>query len=765
MRSILMGLLGLSVGGVAQAQQSDTAAATNDNVTLEEVIVTSQKREESIQSVPVSVSVMTGAQLDALKLDDASSLVTQVPNLQVNGIVGEASPVFSLRGVSMFDYSLNQSSPVAAYVDEVYKGNFAIFGVELFDLERVEVLRGPQGTLYGKNTTGGAINFITRKPGFTTEGYARLGTGNYGRMDAEGAVQGALVPDRLAVRIAATYASADGWFNGVNGTPDMNAVDQYGVRLGMLFQPTDSLDLLLRYSTSRQNPRNYGILARPGPDGVGAGVYAAFNALDPVANPHLDYFRAGLANDEIETSYHPKRKQDTDAVSLTLNWSLSDTVELTSISSWDKGKLHNLEDTDGSPLRAAEIPYIGETEQFAQDLRLTSTGESRFNYIVGVYYSNEQIFNSTELRLFNDIDVNLDGQLNALDCLEGGLDLGGVSCRFANQFDQQRDSWAIYTDTSYQISEPLTFRLGLRYTADEGRQKNFSAQLRGNDGVPLANLIPGDPDNLDATARRSLSDSKVTGRVGFDYVTASDNLLYVSYSSGYRSGAFNAQAFFDSSELTVVEPESVDSYEVGMKSQWFGNRLQANLAIFHFTYENQQVIDIDPITLAQPLRNLGKAEVDGAELEFVLRASRDVTLRGGVGLMDAKLKRATMRGEDVSGNKLPNAPSVTATLSADWLAVSWGAADLTLHADAGYSGSQYFEAFNVDRIRQDAYTLLNARIAVGAPDRQWEIAGWARNLTDEFYITSAADLLSGFGFDYTHRGAPRTYGIEATYRF
>ena len=161
-----------------------------------------------------------------MQLDNATVLAERVPNLQVNGIIGGPSPVFSLRGVSMFDYSLNQSSPVATYVDEVYKGNFALFGVELFDMERVEVLRGPQGTLYGKNTTGGAINFISRAPSFdSTDRYLRFGVGNYNRYEVEGGFGGTLVPDRLAGRIAVTYAEADGWFkNLLPGGPDMAAV-------------------------------------------------------------------------------------------------------------------------------------------------------------------------------------------------------------------------------------------------------------------------------------------------------------------------------------------------------------------------------------------------------------------------------------------------------------------------------------------------------------------------------------------------------------
>ncbi len=759
-RSVAMSVC-LSIGGLCSlhataAQAQEAAAPAEESGGVQEVVVTAQKRAESLQKVPVSVTALTGDQLGAIKLDDSSALVTQIPNLQVNGIVGEASPVFSLRGISMFDYSLNQSSPVAGYIDEVYKGNFAIFGVELYDLERVEVLRGPQGTLYGKNTTGGAINFITRKPTFDTKGFVTAGFGNYSRREAQGAFGGALVDDKLAARVAFTYTKADGWFRGVNGSPDMDAVDQYGVRLSLLYKANDSLDVLLKLSTSEQKPYDYGIYARPGDLGVGLGVYSAFGL--------EDYFREGLKKDQIETNFNPKRKQNTDAVSLTINWAANDDLALTSITSWDKGKLYNPEDTDGSPLSVVEIPYFGRTRQWTQDLRLTSTGESRFSYIVGAYYSEEKIFNSTELRLFNDIDFNGDGALDFNDCLDVGLDLGGLGCRFGNQFDQDRKSWAVYTDTSYQLAGPLKLRVGLRYTTDKGDQTNFLSQLRGSDGVPLANLIPGDPVDLDATASRSLENKRVTGRIGFDYTLPNDALLYVSYSRGYRSGAFNAQAFFGPGELTVVKPESIDSYEVGMKSQWLDGRVQANAAVFWFNYRNQQVIDVNP-DLSQPLRNLDKSSVKGGELELTARPIPAVTLRGALGILDAKMKDAVLRGEDISGRKLPNSPSTTATLSAQWEAAHWGTSSgLTLYADASYAGSQYFEPFNVERLKQGSYTLVNARMAFHAGEA-WEVAAWGKNLTDKFFITSAADLLSGFGFDYMHRGAPRTYGLEASYRF
>ncbi len=624
--SILTAVLALQGAAAVAARAADEQP---DAGALQEIVVTAQKRSENLQSVPVSVTALTATQLSSLKLDDASALATQIPNLQVNGIVGEGSPLFSLRGVSMFDYSLSQSSPVASYIDEVYKGNFVLFGVEMYDLERVEVLRGPQGTLYGKNTTGGAINFITHKPGFDTEGYVKAGFGNYSRREAEGAFQTALVPDKLAVRVAFTYTKADGFVKNIlPGHPDLEGVDQYGVRLSVLYRATDSLDFTLRYSRSMQDPQNYAIIpGRVSPLGVGlVGVYYPTSDGTATGTP--------LGNDTVAQNYTPRRRQDNQAVSLTTNWALSDSYAVTAISSWDQGSLFNPEGTDGAGLDIFKIPYIGKTHQVAQDLRLATTGTQALNYIVGAYYQHEAIFNSTENQFYNFLDYNGDGALDYHDCVDssfntpGGGYAGGffvnASCRYYNSFDQIKNSWAVYSDGSYRLSGLLKLRAGVRYNHDVGEQKNALDQLRGPDEVPIANilaapvpvlLLPGSPGYAQAVGRtfaQGFRNSAVTGRAGIDVTPTPDSLLYLSYSRGYRAAAFNAQFLFTDTDFTTVKPETIDAIEAGFKTSWLGNRLQLDGAVFHYQYRNQQIINVYP-TGQQPLINLGKSKIDGGE--------------------------------------------------------------------------------------------------------------------------------------------------------
>ncbi|MCB1698028.1 MAG: TonB-dependent receptor [Halioglobus sp.] len=760
---------------------------------LEEVVVTAQKRSESLQDVPVSVAALTSGDLEGLKLRDAGEIAAQIPNLQTTSTVGDGFPIFSLRGVSMSDFSFNQSSPVASYVDEVYKGNPAIQGVQIFDLERIEVLRGPQGTLYGKNSTGGAVNFITQAPNFERGGYLTLGAGNYARKEARGALEVPLADDTLALRLAGTWTERDGWFENVNpGVDDANAVDEYGLRASLRWQPVDRLDVLLRVSTGKQDAVNYGIQAfNISPDGVGAGLYGLYNLLG--ATDAVDSQRAGLDYHEFDSEQDEHRRIENDAVALTVNWDLSDSLTFTSITSWDEGEIFNPEDADGTANAVVTPWYYGEAEQFSQDLRLTSDLSGPFNFIAGIYYAREEIYNQTSIGFWTDLDLNADGALDAFDCLDpllisegaGAATVAGAAveatlnelglsmasfvpagCYTENDFNQERSSKALYTDMSYDLGEALTLRLGLRYTEDDTELSDFSARILGNDRSPLLNTIPGDA--LDPQARvadRRIEDQEVTGKIGVDYTLANGNLFYASYSHGYRSGGFNAQAFFDLAELSAVEPEFLDAWEVGFKSSLLNDAMELNGSAFYYTYENQQFLNVDPATLAQTLVNIDESEITGLELEARYRPLLGLMLRGGLGWLDSEVTEGELSGVDLAGNELLMAPGLNLNLAADWDVLSTDLGTLVLHLDSSYIDDHYFEIFNTGRLQQDAYWLHNARLQFDAASDRWSAALWVRNLAEEEYRTSVIDLQASFGFDYSHVGAPRTYGAELTYRF
>jgi iron complex outermembrane receptor protein len=681
---------------------------------------------------------------------------------------------------------------VASYIDEVYKGNFVLFGVEMYDLERIEVLRGPQGTLYGKNTTGGAINFITHKPGFDTEADIKIGAGNYNRREVEGDLQTAVIPDRVAVRFAFTYTKVDGYVQNVlPGHPDLEGVDQYGVRLSVLFKATDDLDFTLRLSKSMQDPQNYAIvdgrLPAPNPAASpatalgGVGFTGYFRTVDGT------YTGAPLTNYQVAQNYTPRRRQDNDAIELTADWSVSPTNKLTSITSWDEGTLFNPEGTDGSPYYIWKIPYVGDTRQVTQDLRLTSTGDAPLRYILGAYYQHQIVFNSTENIIFTDPAFNTYN--NYKDCAASSFGPNGYAagvninggCDYFNSFDQILNSWAAYTDDSYKLSDLVTLRAGLRYNHDNGAQKNALNQLRGSDQVPIANLgffsqqpggtfgptllLPGSPNYatlINQTRGQDYHNVATTGRLGVDFNLTSDALLYLNYSRGYRSAAFNSQFLFTPSDLTTVKPEVLDSYEGGFKTSWLDHRLQIDGAVFHYQYKDQQIINVYP-TGQQPLVNLGKSKIDGGEIEIVGRPARPLTLRASAGFLRTDVQNGTLATGSIDGQELPYAPHVSGTVAADWEITDFSWGKINLHVDTNYNTKQYLALPNEDAISQGGYALVNGRLSLVGTEK-WEVGVWGRNIANRFYLTNAVDV-QGFGFDYRHIGTPRMYGVDAQYHF
>ena len=733
-------LLTLGCSAQAFAQTEETPG---------EIVVTAQKRAERLQDVPISITAFGGEALQKSRVTTLDDMVSKVPNLQLIGTQGENTPIFSLRGVSMSDYSINQSGPVATYYDEVYKGNLAFLGVAMYDLERVEVLRGPQGTLYGKNTTGGAVNLISRKPTLgETNGYLNLGYGNYNRHEANGALNLPL-GDTAALRVAGTFARADGWFkNKLPGQPDLNSTREYGLRGSLLWEPSDGVSFLLRASTSYQNPYNYGIFANVTADGIGAGVYEAFES-------GSSYFRDGLGRREVEANYTPRRRARANAISLTSSVDVGGGLSVTSVTSWDKGSSYFGEDTDGSPLRAVEIYYADRASQFAQDLRLTSDWDGPFDFILGAYFNREKVYNQTVMRLFGDVDVTGDGTVDIDDC-EAALTEGlPMACLFDNSFDQVKKSYALYSDMHMDLGDRVTLRGGLRFTHDKGRQYNFLSTAYGVDGIEFAPLIP--PTAV------GFSRNNLSGKIGLDFKVDRDILLYANYARGYRASSFNAQAFFDPDEISIAKPEEIDAFEVGAKTQLFDRRVTFNAGFFYYLYQNQQFINVEPNVGAQRLVNVDRSRLYGGEGELTVHVSDGFTLRGGFGLLSSRIKRGVLNGESLVGNRLANAPSLTLNAGFDATLVEAGDSKLSFHPDISYVSSQYFDVFNKPELKQSGYAQLGAHLDFEHGPLSASL--WAKNITNKYYFTSRIDLIGGFGMIYNHIAPPRTFGATIGYKF
>lgn len=438
---------------------------------------------------------------------------------------------------------------------------------------------------------------------------------------------------------------------------------------------------------------------------------------------------------------------------MTSTFDVSDTLTVTSITAWDKGSLFFYEDTDGTAGELLEIPYNDRATQFAQDLRLTSDFGGPFDFILGGYFHREKVFNETTFEIGKDIDSDGVPGITADDCAVG-LPL---ACLFRNRFDQLKKSYAIYSDVKYELTDSVTMRGGLRYTHDTGVQSGFRSDALGVDGTLIANLIP--------LSSLRYSQDNLSGKIGFDYKLADGNLLYASVSRGYRAPSFNAQAFFDPSELSIAKPEQVTSYEVGAKTQFLDRKVTLNVAGFYYDYRNQQFINVDPVSAAQTLLNIPKSRIYGGEAELTIRASDRLTLHSGMGVLATKIQRGSVSGVNVAGNRLSNAPTFTFNATIDLTVFDGDMGKFSLHPDIAYQSSQFFEVLNVPRLRQSSYALVGGHIDWESADGRFNASIWGKNLTDKFYFTSRVDLLAGFGFDYNHIGNPRMYGVTVGAKF
>lgn len=693
------------LAGQAQAQETDRDV----------IIVTAQKREQSLQDVPISETVLSTEQLDRLQIDTGTEIARQTPNLRVSVLGNEDQPKFSMRGISTAEFNLNATSATGIFYDEVYVASSFLGGPQMFDMERVEVLRGPQGTLFGKNTTGGAVNFITRLPDFEAGGYV---TAEYGENDYKhvaGAYETPLIEDRLAVRAAFNYTDSDGWQENENPAGnDLSSIESYAGRVTLAYKG-DDFDANLRVFSSRSYPTAIGAISY----GLAPGGTNAFGV-----NPRVSPF-TGNAYDSHEGAYDRSGviKVEGDGLYLTLNRDFGD-LTLTSITSYLEGSFLNLVDADGSIADLLHIDFGSSTREIGQDLRLSSDYDGPFNFIAGLYYFNDDIDVQTIYRLFAGAAV---------------LD---------QTYQQERESYAAYFDGTFDLSDQATIYGGLRWTDDTGTMTNFTV-------VPT---IPTQPTI-------GYDDSDPSGRIGFRYRFNPDLMGYVQYARGYRSSAINGGALTNPADLSVAAPEHLDSYEAGVKAQFDGLRI--NASFFHYDFADQQFLNLVGIG-NQQLVNAGKSRIDGAEIELAASLTENFDVSMGVGLLSTEYEELVLNGTDLSGNELIEAPSLTANFAADYTIPLGDSSNLVFHLDGAYVGDQYFSAFNdappYNRSKSDEFWDFNGRVSYRPANSNFEFALWGKNLSDNDEITGAAiDQTTATLF--TTVPMPRRFGVEVRVDF
>ena len=712
---------------------------------LEEVIVTAQKRAQNLQDIPIAVSAFSTADIERRNVSNIAQLADFTPNVifdtttSISGLSSGAA-VF-IRGIGQIDFGLTTDPGVGTYVDGVYMSRSVGGVLDTLDIERIEILRGPQGTLFGRNTMGGALNITSQRPGREFGGLAELTLGDYDRIDVRAAVDLPL-GDTLGLRLAASSKQRDGYVDRLLVGDVLGDENRQSFRAALLWTPGDRFEV---YATA-----DYAQIDEASAGSVLAGITQApnvivYNLFDAPGN-HVPGFGDGIPYDGRFITHDPDTTYadgptgtnlDIGGAALTLVWSL-ESLEIKSITAYRTTSGEFFRDPDNSPLvitHTSNPDY--DHEQLTQEF--TFTGEAgRLEYVAGLFYLTEE------------------GTDNVFVPLAPSLGF------ITNLADIDNDSAAVYGQATWHVTDQWRLTGGLRYTEDDKTFTPFQRILFGAAGPAPGVSVPLIPDDtVDARF------DQATGRLAVEFKQNDEALYYASFTQGFKSGGFNFRYVVPRDEALAFDPETVDSYEVGFKWQGAEDRLRLNANVFFMDYEDIQVqvfeVGGGPLT-----QNAGTAEIRGAELELMAVPTPPLNLSLALGYTDAEYTDLNPPTTDLAASLtldawLPNTPEWTASASAEYtVPVAWGT--LAFRIDYSHTDDLYNDAQNSPFLFQDAYDLWNTAIRYTSPTEAWEVSLFGTNLGDERYITSG-DSNFGLGFHEANYNRPREFGVTVRRHF
>ena len=731
-------------------------------VLLEEIIVTAQKREQSLQDVGIAVTAFTGDQLKELGVVNSTDVAAMTPGLNYTIPNAESSQInFFLRGVGLNDFADANENPVAVYVDDIYRPAMGGLSFQLFDVDRVEVLRGPQGSLFGRNTTGGLVHYLTRRPTQELDGYLEVAGGEFNEVKLEGAIGGGF-GDNAAGRLSVARHKHDGYTENRLG-PDYNETDAIALRGQLALTPTAGFDALVNAYYSDNDaavgawqhqatklaangdsiplgPNEQTISVDCLPDGVSdandmrpAPGADCFGYRDTDGDPHAgDYDRDGRV------------KVETVGASLTLNWRMNDSVTLTSITGFQNVDRLQSEDTEAGPLPLIMPTFRAETETFTQELRAAG-GSERFRWLVGLYYFDNKVDGHYSLDLLNLDFVN-----------------------FEANYVQDTESMALFGQVEFSLSEDWTLIAGLRGAFEEKKLDYLNLDTSGffTNVIGLPNNVAFDFDADSVGGLAEHDENNLSGKLELDWRPGEDLLLYGSLSRGVKSPGFNVgfldQTFLFGSNTVQTIPygeETLTSYELGFKSSFAGGRARLNGSAFYYDYKDFQTFRFEQLN--QVIFN-ADAEMLGGELELQASPAVGWDLVLGLAALDPKAKDipSPLGG---SFNRTPVAApkfSATALLRYEWPALG---GKLAVQAWGSWQSSVYYDIQNVAVSKQGGYGLGNLRLSYSDAAERWEVAAFVHNITDEEYLSYTFDFTATFGFNQLAYGKPRWAGVSFRY--
>jgi iron complex outermembrane receptor protein len=688
-----------------------------------------------------------------------------VPNLSVH--VGDANnAVVYIRGVGQVDSIAFFEPGVGIYLDDVYLGRAQGGFLDVVDVERIEVLRGPQGSLYGRNTVGGAIKYVSAGPTEEFSGKVSATVGNYNRQDFKASVSGPLVGDNVLGRITVAQLGRDGFSDNAFDGKDDGDQDTQFIRGVLKLQATEDVSVQLAVDYTNSDPDRSRTPAKETPISVLTVDPYTFGTSTTVYEADTDPFK-------VNADFNNTEETETQGVDLNVSWDINDQLSFKSISSYRELDYGTELDLDGTPQNAFGIFYFNTQEQISQEFQLSYQGD-RLSAVTGIYYFSEEG-----------------------DTFDGGV-FNNFLIASSGISSFSTDSYALFGQFDYEINERLTATVGFRYTEEE---KDYQRLVEDFDLTALAGItfapvtFAVSYTNPELLSPRS-SDLKVGGgigvarplanpdtatfdnfspKVGLKYQLNDDVQFYGTASSGFKSGGFNGR--LADGQLKPYEEETLTSVELGIKSQWMEDRVRFNAAVFHNQYDDLQVSSFEATadggSILPVFSNAGEAVIQGLEMELTLLVTSALTLNANVGYLDAEYKEylagadtVTNTAVDVSDQReLVNSPEWDTYLGASYDVAIGDLGMLTLLADISYRSKTYLEVNSSENLAQEGYSLVNAAIMFQSADEDWELMLGAKNLTDKEYRTHAFDLSAFPGVELGYYNAPRTYTLSATYKF
>jgi len=710
-------------------------AADAEGATVETVIVTAQKRAEENIKVPVAITAVGAEEIQNIGGGFMTDIAIKAPNVTMTP--GTNSPAIQIRGVSS-QSNINAGFPpaVGVYVDEVYQGRDPTFNTILNDVQRVEVLRGPQGTLYGKNTIGGAINIVTAEPTNTPTAFGDLTYGNYDLRQVRATVGGAIVPDDLMARLSVVYRKRDGYLKNTTTGEDLNGLESKGARLVLASEPAENLRLRFGADYFKETGTS---AVETGPVVFPAPTPAVLAAIPPQS----------ASDNVVQLNADEGARRELWGYMGRVDYSFPG-ADFTAISAWRSYVAEFTDDSDGLPIDAFDVGRTEKGSNFSQEFRLTSTGEGPFTWILGAFFYDEDTKNIRHIHLGPQFPL----------LLTGGLIPGLTGERAQTYSTIDAKSYAGFASGTWQIASKLRLAGGIRWTHEEKdfyySQVPTQTYLNLPNGVLISNFAVRIP-----AVRETYEDNRWTGDVSLSYDFTDQQTGYVKYSRGFKAGGFQTDVIsppFNAADPLGFAPETVNNYEAGYKAYFFGRRMSLNLAAFYLKWNDKQEQIFTGLSYL--IRNAATASSRGVEIELTARPTANLLLDANGAYLDAKYDDFPT-SPALEGKRFQLTPKYTGSLGAQYTYPMSNGLELFVRGDLNHRSSSYLLPNATTRLTIEAQTTLNGRLGVQSEAGGWGAYLWGKNINNDKVLGSGS-LFPFPKAQITTRapGFGRTYGIE-----